>query len=39
MFVSGSDDMYCKLWDIRLLGSNKKEVGVFNGHFGGITCV
>ena len=39
IFASASDDTYCKLWDMRIFGSSKKEVGVFNGHIHGLTCV
>ena len=38
IFISGSDDGRCKLWDTRILVNNK-PVGIFHGHLAGLTCV
>ena len=38
IFISGSDDGLCKLWDTRIL-ENNKPVGIFYGHMAGLTCV
>ena len=38
IFISGSDDGLCKLWDTRIL-KNNEPVGIFYGHFAGLTCV
>jgi len=38
IFISGSDDARCKIWDTRILRNNE-PVGIFHGHISGITCV
>ena len=38
VFISGSDDGVCKLWDTRTT-QNNKPVGIFYGHVSGLTCV
>ena len=38
LVISGSDDVLCKLWDIRAFNGNK-PVGTFYGHMGGMTNV
>lgn len=38
IFISGSDDGLCKLWDSRILRNNQ-PVGIFYGHVSGITYV
>jgi len=38
IFISGSDDARCKIWDTRIL-KNNEPVGIFHGHISGITCV
>ena len=37
VFVSGSDDSLVKVWDVRALGIANKPVGIFYGHFSGVT--
>jgi WD repeat-containing protein 23 len=39
MIMSGSDDGLLKIWDVRALGISNKPVGIFYGHFAGITYV
>eukprot|EP00330_Aristerostoma_sp_ATCC50986_P000772 CAMPEP_0114587800 /NCGR_PEP_ID=MMETSP0125-20121206/10668_1 /TAXON_ID=485358 ORGANISM="Aristerostoma sp., Strain ATCC 50986" /NCGR_SAMPLE_ID=MMETSP0125 /ASSEMBLY_ACC=CAM_ASM_000245 /LENGTH=288 /DNA_ID=CAMNT_0001783889 /DNA_START=566 /DNA_END=1433 /DNA_ORIENTATION=+ len=38
IFITGSDDGTCKLWDTRIINNNK-PVGIFYGHMCGLTCV
>jgi len=38
IFITGSDDGLCKIWDTRILKDNE-PVGIFYGHVAGITCV
>lgn len=38
LIITGSDDVLCKLWDIRAFNSNN-PVGIFYGHLGGMTNV
>jgi len=38
IFITGSDDGLCKIWDTRILKDNE-PVGIFNGHVAGVTCV
>jgi len=38
VFISGSDDGLCKLWDTRILKDNQ-PVGIFYGHVSGLTAV
>ena len=38
IFISGSDDGLCKVWDTRILKDNQ-PVGIFYGHISGLTCV
>lgn len=38
IFISGSDDGLCKIWDTRILKDNQ-PVGIFYGHISGLTCV
>jgi len=41
IFITGSDDTSCKVWDRRLLQDKKRQnpVGIFCGHYEGITWV
>jgi len=41
LFITGSDDTTCKVWDRRLLQNKKRQkpVGVFAGHYEGVTWI